>query len=71
MSDDDKHGWNHLQCDRCWERYEGDRTACRIRDEYRELGRCCYCGTLTRSGIYRRVRPGSPAIPYCADTSDE
>ncbi len=64
----ENHGWNHVQCDRCWKLREGNRVAARLAAEYVEAEPCCYCGAPTRSGIYRRDQPGSTAVPYCADT---
>jgi hypothetical protein len=66
MSDDDRHGWNHPQCDVCWTEERGfEAVATRLR--YPLVSQCCYCGQWNRSGIYRRVEPLSDRIPYCPD----
>lgn len=48
--------WNHAVCENCW------RSLNPYQEPHRGLGvnepeRCCYCGTVTQSGIYRREDP--------------
>ncbi len=59
------HGWEHLQCPRCWLRESRLRRPHRLADSPRE--RCCYCGNDTTAGIWRRVRPGTAALRHCPD----
>ena len=65
-TEDDKHGWDHPQCTLCWLNTEGmERQPARVKEP--ELSACCFCGHPTISGIFRRERPGSAKIPFCAD----
>lgn len=49
--------WNHVICDRCWDKEELNRRPVRVRDEGET--RCCWCGGVTVSGIFVRRDPGS------------
>lgn len=44
------------QCDDCWELDQPDRAPTRAVEHLQVENRCAWCGTLTRSGILRRVR---------------
>lgn len=58
-------GWTQPVCGSCWtERRPDHPNPTRIREEYRERERCCYCGRGTLSGIYTRLDPSS--VPYPA-----
>lgn len=60
------HRWTHTQCNNCWYRVWSDtRTPVRVTDV--DPGQCCFCGTETASGIFVRVTPEDPSIPYCPD----
>lgn len=57
--------WTHAQCDSCWIKEMGlDQPPARLRK--REHEACCYCGEVTASGIYRRVRPSSGELARCS-----
>lgn len=62
------HGSNHPQCRRCWTDRRGDDVPHRIVNDDARV--CCFCGAVTISGIYIRVRPGDPSIPHCTDRED-
>lgn len=58
----DQHDINHPQCNSCWFAENGiRREPHRIKDPQRV--RCCYCGKLTNSGIYRRAVPRADTGP--------
>jgi hypothetical protein len=42
-------------CEVCWEKERGDQRPVRVVDAEEE--RCCWCGSLTTSGIYYREDP--------------
>ena len=70
MTDDEKHGWNHAQCNACWFEVWGiSRDPVRLLKP--EVETCCYCGQRTMSGIYIREKPGSIKIPHCVDLTSE
>ena len=47
--------WNHPICDDCWAALEDGRRPYRLTEP--EIERCCWCGSETTSGIYRREDP--------------
>lgn len=47
--------WNHLSCEECWDRANPSRQPMRIVDP--EPAPCCFCGTVTGSGIFVRHDP--------------
>jgi hypothetical protein len=47
--------WSHPMCQQCWEEREGIRVPVRVIE--RETENCCWCGNVTRSGIYKREDP--------------
>lgn len=61
-------GWNHRCCERCWFDGPGQlpdndfRIPTQIVNE--PLGRCCFCGGATITGIYRRA---DPTVMSCQD----
>lgn len=72
--------WNHAMCDECWNWAHPGRVPCRVTRIYRFVaflglrcpGRppkkpCCFCGKLTRSGIYVR---GNPETTPCHGEHD-
>lgn len=66
MFEGERHDWTHVQCTACWMQEFGlERVPHRIPNA--PINGCCYCGTRTNAGIYRRVRPGSIAIACCPD----
>lgn len=62
---DDQHGWTHAMCEACWLDREPDRVPHRLRTP--DLENCCFCGTMTVSGIYARQDPKSIHIQHCVD----
>lgn len=53
--------WTHPICDDCWEAKYPEREPHRIREEYRDPERCCYCGKDQFDGIYIRDDPATVA----------
>ena len=46
--------WTHRMCDKCWYKsYKRDPV--RVRNDM--IGKCCFCGNDTESGIYVRHDP--------------
>jgi len=58
--------WTHAICNACWKEIEPDREAARVSDMIRKIEMCCWCGTPTASGIYRRENPQNPDLKFCA-----
>lgn len=50
--------WNHPMCNQCWQEQVPDREPVRLVEKQAE--HCCWCGQITRSGIYRRADPAEP-----------
>ena len=46
--------WTHRMCDHCWSRSH-KRDPLRIKND--PIGKCCFCGKDTNSGIYVRYDP--------------
>lgn len=68
-------GWTHPQCEACWIAREAIvirpgliaiRRPARITQP--EAARCCYCGKLTISGIFRRDDPAR--LSHCIGHED-
>lgn len=49
--------WSHSICDLCWNEYNPEREPFRLKNQYREDERCCFCTNQHRSGIYIRRDP--------------
>lgn len=47
--------WTHAMCGFCWYLQRGPVFPTRIVDSDVEV--CCFCGTLTKSGIFIREEP--------------
>jgi hypothetical protein len=47
--------WTHLICENCWRKREPKREPVRLINAEEE--KCCFCGSLTKSGIYVRENP--------------
>jgi hypothetical protein len=47
--------WTHSVCADCWKKMNPDRQPCRV--VLADQERCCFCGTIHRSGIYVRKNP--------------
>ena len=46
--------WTHKMCSVCWYAHnDGDP----VRLKYDQVGKCCFCGIDTQSGIYVRHDP--------------
>ena len=54
--------WTHGICDECWEEREPGREPARLKP--RVLDDCCFCGNMTRSGIYVRADPKT--LEHCS-----
>ena len=54
--------WTQAACAECYNRERPGKVPTRMKPEYRETERCCWCGEDTRSGIYVRVDPAT--VPY-------
>jgi hypothetical protein len=54
--------WNHNICLTCWDQLNPTRTPHRLREQYAESEKCCYCGRLNRDGIYVRENPESKEL---------
>lgn len=50
--------WNHPMCNQCWEEKNEDREPVRLVNV--SVEHCCWCGGITRSGIYVREDPALP-----------
>lgn len=68
--------WTHPQCERCWISQEqitnadgttSIRRPTRVLDA--EATFCCWCQSLTISGIYRRADPAE--LPNCTGDHDD
>lgn len=65
---------NHAMCDDCWvERWGTERRAVRIIEDKRASERCCWCHTVTDSGIYVRDAYANTACTdlTCPELADE
>jgi hypothetical protein len=51
--------WTQPLCEACWAALMGDRMPVRMKEDYREAEMCALCKTVTRSGIYARLDPGT------------
>lgn len=60
-----EHGWEHVQCPRCWIAERGLHKPHRLDDAPAQA--CCFCGENTTAGIYRRLQPGNARILHCPD----
>jgi hypothetical protein len=60
-------GWNHAICNECWKIEEPLREPVRVREDPNDptddQERCCWCGKMTASGIFKRSDP--QALPNC------
>ena len=52
--------WDHAICDGCWIRREPSKEPVRLLEP--ESEQCCFCGSLTHSGIYVREHPTSERL---------
>lgn len=52
--------WNHAMCGFCWYMQRGPRFPVRVKDADVEM--CCFCGTLTKSGIFNRADPETEGL---------
>lgn len=57
------HG-RHSMCNTCWTKREHGREPIRFENPKAEI--CCYCGLVTMSGIYTRMRYADGAPIYCS-----
>lgn len=55
--------WTHACCEECWDHQQPGRTPHRMGAAHRLTETCCYCGVITRSGIYVRENPTSVPFP--------
>ena len=57
--------WTQPVCDNCFkELFPKNDNPCRIKPEFRQLERCCFCGTMgVDNGLYVRVNPNFPPYP--------
>ena len=55
--------WTQPACDSCWYARNPGRIPHRINTDMRETEKCCYCGVLTRGGIYVREDPAKVQYP--------
>ena len=53
--------WTHTSCVPCWNARNPTRPAAEQPDNV-PAERCCFCGTMTTSGLYVRHDPGDPAL---------
>ena len=53
-------------CDPCWVKRELNRTPVRLVEKEREDEQCCFCGVVSRSGIYIRDKPKQA---FCSTSS--
>lgn len=49
--------WTHAVCSECFHDRHPRTTPTRIPEAYRKDEQCCYCGIVTRSGLYDRNDP--------------
>jgi hypothetical protein len=49
--------WRHVMCDVCWYKDNPNRIPMCVPDFDPEA--CCYCGAMTRSGIYAMLDPST------------
>ncbi len=61
--------WTHPICTECWDKRNPNRKPIRVADEFTEVEICCFCGNLTREGIYVRTDPSEPK--YCHHKQDK
>jgi len=59
--------WTQPSCDDCWTLHASRAAPRRLAEAHREAEMCCWCGELTRSGIYVRVDPTTVPFPTTAD----
>ncbi len=55
------YSFTQASCDECFYNQHPERYPVRIIDPDVEV--CCFCGTVTRSGIYIRVDPSTVEYP--------
>lgn len=57
--------FSHAVCDSCFFLRHHERPLVRLRTEYREIERCCWCGEETLSGAYERANPDE--LTHCPE----
>lgn len=58
--------WNHCMCDECWTYLRAPAVPYRVRGHLEQ--KCCYCGEMTKSGIYVR---GNPETTPCRGVHEQ
>jgi len=60
--------WTHNICERCWNVKNPDRIPVKLKEGYRYLSKCCFCGKQNRDGIHVRE---DPKVPLHCDNGRE
>jgi hypothetical protein len=62
----EEHGWTHPICEICYAIQQPGRMPVAIKPELRDpFEKCCFCGDVTREGIYYRHDPRSIYVSFC------
>ena len=56
--------WTQPVCSECYAEKEPGREPYRMKPEFAEIVRCCFCGRETQEGIWYRADPRTVPYPY-------